>query len=85
MSGKEKYPERNQLIRAMYAEGMAQAGIARVMGLHPQSVRSALFPEKARQSARKWHQKRYGVDDAYTEKCRAASRERARKKRGAAL
>jgi hypothetical protein len=84
MAGKEQYPERNAEIRRLrMVDGMPTRAIAAALGVSQSSVWAALNPEKAAARQLEYQKRRYGFDDAYTEKHRACSREYARRKREA--
>jgi DNA-binding IclR family transcriptional regulator len=71
---KERYPERNAEIRRLHAEGVSQREIGRRLQMPHSNVWQVLNPQKANESLRRAHHKRYGVDSEWTEAKRAYMR-----------
>ena len=74
MSKAEQKVERNNEIRNMVKEGIQQASVARLFGISRQAVFQILNPEKSREHNKNQYKKKYGFDDAWTEKSRESSR-----------
>lgn len=84
MSRREKYPERNAEIRRLYATGnWSIRALARHVGLLHGSVLAIINPERANARSRARNARLYGLDEEYTEKMRARSREYSRRKKDA--